>query len=306
MKTGNAFNWGPWWTAVAGRGFTLVELLVVITILVLLLALLAPAMEVAIYRAELTICGTRQKAVAGAMTVYAGEYRRWYPHNSSFERNAGWHGPLLRHLGTAVAVAGAGTPVANGVAVDMRPLLRPYLSINKTLMDPMIESIDLENAPEVLIYGSYSLWNGWKWATNTFKTTERQAKVGDRFDWRGPTGADPPIRWDILVTDFMRANLSGPPPAAEPDGGYWTSHPPLKGTSRLNKFRGQQLYTTAVHYFWIGNAAGRDEVDYNVARQDGSVQTYDQVGYNDPRLIDVAEWNTGAGDNDLYHQLPVR
>ena len=43
------------------RGFTLIELLVVITIIVILLALLVPAINKGIYAAELAKCGSQLK-----------------------------------------------------------------------------------------------------------------------------------------------------------------------------------------------------------------------------------------------------
>ncbi len=52
-------------------GFTLVELLVVITIIVILLALLAPAMDRAMELAERTQCATNLHALYGGVAVYA-------------------------------------------------------------------------------------------------------------------------------------------------------------------------------------------------------------------------------------------
>src|SRR5438876_557647 len=50
--------------------FTLIELLVVVTIIVVLLALLTPALDRAIYQAELTVCAANQHTVgAGAAKV---------------------------------------------------------------------------------------------------------------------------------------------------------------------------------------------------------------------------------------------
>src|SRR5688500_17775374 len=60
------------------RGFTVVELLVVVTIVVMLLALLAPALDKAVYQAELTMCAARLKAHATSATVYAVDHRRRY------------------------------------------------------------------------------------------------------------------------------------------------------------------------------------------------------------------------------------
>ncbi len=59
--------------------FTLVELMVVITIIVVMLALLAPALEKAIYQAELASCGANQRVILGALTTYAMENKRRYP-----------------------------------------------------------------------------------------------------------------------------------------------------------------------------------------------------------------------------------
>ena len=60
--------------------FTLIELLVVITIIVVLLSLLAPAMDQAIYQAELAVCGARQNATCKGLSVYAMDFKRSYPY----------------------------------------------------------------------------------------------------------------------------------------------------------------------------------------------------------------------------------
>ena len=57
-------------------GFTLVELLVVITILVILLAMLVPAMDRAMDAAERTMCASNQDAIATASALYAIENKR--------------------------------------------------------------------------------------------------------------------------------------------------------------------------------------------------------------------------------------
>src|SRR5688500_13745385 len=62
------------------RGFTIVELLVVITIIVILLALLMPGMDRAIYQAELAVCAAKLDAVSSGTTLYALNHRRAYPY----------------------------------------------------------------------------------------------------------------------------------------------------------------------------------------------------------------------------------
>src|ERR1043165_1931025 len=53
------------------RAFTLIELLVVITIIVVLLALLTPALDKAMYQAELAVCGANLRAIANGAIPYA-------------------------------------------------------------------------------------------------------------------------------------------------------------------------------------------------------------------------------------------
>ena len=56
--------------------FSLVELLVVITVIVMLLALLAPAMDTAIEQAQRAVCGANLHAIQAAMTGYAVQDRK--------------------------------------------------------------------------------------------------------------------------------------------------------------------------------------------------------------------------------------
>jgi prepilin-type N-terminal cleavage/methylation domain-containing protein len=49
--------------------FTLVELLVVISIIVLLLALIAPALDKSVYEAQLVRCAAQQKGAAGGPSI---------------------------------------------------------------------------------------------------------------------------------------------------------------------------------------------------------------------------------------------
>src|ERR1041385_2757440 len=61
------------------HAFTLIELLVVITIIILLLALLTPALDKAVYQAELVQCGGNLKLIGTAVIGYAFENKKWYP-----------------------------------------------------------------------------------------------------------------------------------------------------------------------------------------------------------------------------------
>jgi len=59
--------------------FTLIELLVAITIIVALLAMIAPALDQAVNSAMLTRCLTNQHATTQGLTLYLMDHRRTYP-----------------------------------------------------------------------------------------------------------------------------------------------------------------------------------------------------------------------------------
>src|ERR1041385_7231650 len=60
-------------------GFTLIELLVVITVIVTLLAMLAPALDQAVYQAELAVCAAQLGGMGRGVLTYAASYKRHYP-----------------------------------------------------------------------------------------------------------------------------------------------------------------------------------------------------------------------------------
>lgn len=273
--------------AAHARAFTLIELLVVVTIIVVLLALIAPAMDAAIYRAELTICATNQKGIASAMTVYATGHNRFLPYNKSLANNTTWHAPLIK-------LASANN--------DMRQVLSPYLPLQKILFDPMIKPQDIETDAIAQMYGNYSLWNFWKWAPAVDPNSRAQRKLGDRFTYYDGV-LERQYSWDVLACDFMRA--------VNPmtDGKYWTNHPTKSDTSSLFRTApgAANQYT-----FWISTVPKRDLVDFNVARQDGSVETLADVEADDERLAHPTEFNTSRQTGlpglqaEVYHQMPVK
>ena len=69
------------------------ELLVVITIIVILLSLLAPALDEAVYQAELVLCASKLDATALGITGYALDHGRRYPRREAYRNGYGYARP---------------------------------------------------------------------------------------------------------------------------------------------------------------------------------------------------------------------
>jgi prepilin-type N-terminal cleavage/methylation domain-containing protein len=61
------------------RGFSLIELLVVIAVIGVLISLLLPALGKAHEQARLTKCLAHCQQMVGVLTVYAGDFKGWFP-----------------------------------------------------------------------------------------------------------------------------------------------------------------------------------------------------------------------------------
>lgn len=61
------------------RGFTLIEVLVVVAIIALLIALLLPSLQKARWTAKLVACQANMHDLGGAMTMYTNVYHEYYP-----------------------------------------------------------------------------------------------------------------------------------------------------------------------------------------------------------------------------------
>jgi len=275
--------------------FTLVELLVVITIIVVLLAMLAPALDKAVYHAELAVCGAQQRAVTGNVLVYAAEHRRHYPNRVGVDNGVEWNNHQLTLGGSHLAGR------SRIDHLDDRPVLEGYVAINRMLNDPLAEAVDLETTDEqtTVLAGNDIYW-GWH-----LPRGQSMKKIGDRLTY---TESGVTWRFSLLVADRNVHQLS--------EQAHQCSHPDDRGVLVNIMFEDQLLEVGAfgllagqvTFSIWFNNGNDRGLTDNNYAYDDGSVRRLNAVGTNDdPRMV-VVPPTTGPepfGWPDIRQYLPA-
>jgi prepilin-type N-terminal cleavage/methylation domain-containing protein len=276
--------------------FTLIELLVVVTIIVVLLALLTPAIDKAIYSAELAACGANLKGLGTGATTYALDHRRAYPYRPMTHDPNWWHGmPIV---------------LRQAPGPSLHETTRPYIPADMYL-DPLAGKIDLDSLlPSTHIQGNYAIWFGYGYHQNS-----SMDRLGARLGFDGR-------RYDVLASDFDYILTTQPYV-----GG---SHPDAKGVMSFVAFdfaaaglapaqtpavptpQGNDLNWSGSR--WESGANWRrGTIEMSWARTDGSVSRLDAVGLNelddgsavdDPRVDKVPATPGGAGNVTVqYYNL---
>jgi prepilin-type N-terminal cleavage/methylation domain-containing protein len=307
-------------TACRPTGFTLVELLVVITIIVLLLALLAPALDTAIYQAELVVCGAQIKTVCQALTDYAVDQKRRYIHRAGLAGTEGQQGDSwdleLLSPGRGALSFSQVQRTGEVFAPDLRPQLRPYLALNRNLQDPFIEPVDIERARDnEFVYQSYLLFAGWRYTAG--QGGSGMHRIGDRIAWEGR-------QYSVMVADVDKFSLTKPNASS--------SHPDTAGLMQNIVWQGQDavagqlgvggssmaLGTDVTRSWWL--TIGTDDpvrgaLDLNFGYSDLSVQRHMNIRMptnTTPRdrdeRMDVVPWQPhgGAGFDGAYPTAGVQ
>ena len=251
-----------------GPGFTLVELLVTITLIVILIAMLAPAMDRAVYEAELAVCATNLRAIAGGVTTYAAGNERRYPARDGRRNLLDWY-PF-----------GLASYDSGGRYFDERPSLAKALDINGMLNDPAAGKVDLTTKINPYVYTAYSMWFEWEYGSEA-----GMYKLGDRWSWGG-------VDFNVLAGDHDRLDV---PPGTSPTGGSLASHPDEQGV--LSRFKSEASSVTLAR--WQNLTALRGDVNLNFGFTDGSVQRYNRVGLEDERMMQVPD-RADAGQQQYW------
>jgi prepilin-type N-terminal cleavage/methylation domain-containing protein len=279
-------------------GFTLVELLVVVTMIVVLMAMLAPALDQAIYRAELVQCAARQAGITTSVQLYAMGHKRIYPALDPFDAGvqpANIKGPV-----------GGGGP-GNSDPFDYRPKVRAYMPVNN-LHCPMAGTLDLEDDSSVWIWTTYEIRAGFGYFTKDGlgAVTGRSPgmwRIGDRWQFTD-TQTDPgkPTTYDfnIVVGDIDRHTDTDRSAASHPDRGD-------AANLILESYR-DPLY---IYNLWVTKKDGvmrTGLLDANWAYQDGSAGTVAGIKPHpqvDERMARIPAWGNGNNyKNAHYSQVP--
>ncbi|MBI1338382.1 MAG: prepilin-type N-terminal cleavage/methylation domain-containing protein [Phycisphaera sp.] len=270
--------------------FTLVELLVVVTIATLLIAILLPALSRARYKARNVVCVMNLKQVAVGVTSYASDNAAHYPYCPSEE--------------TGYMVAPTVIALNSGASsFDWRQGLKPYFGgtlkgswlcplapeqYSKGAVDYNNPGIDIDTANNPAIVTSYSHYFGrtsinnvnppvanadTRWGSGAVYFTVKQGmkKIGDteRFDSAGTMYDNKDFR--LISSDVVW---------------FWNNMEWLHKTPGAVE-EGQTYYRE----YYISNPASvtPQRVDYNYSTDDGAVRTLYSVGYLDPRVTATKE-----------------
>jgi hypothetical protein len=259
-----------------------------------LLALLTPALDKAIFEAEMAVDMAQHGGIAKGATAYAMGFRRLYPYRPTMDKENGQFERIQSGL-------------VGGVYNDDRPILRQFMGM-KMFQCPFNDQVDYDTTRnDVWILPSTLLWfSGRGLIDKAGQKYRPMRRVGDRVEWSGPRhpflGDTEPRTWafDYLASETDWNRMFDQVRTAHPDDEGVLSPEALQGESVF-------LVLLGVRSRWRSYETGeRGSISQIYARTDGSVRRINDIKNHDPqRTVEVPEFeNDGEFPNNAEH-LPV-
>ncbi len=175
---------GAWPLAAPGRRFTLIEMLVVISIIAILAAMLTPALMKAREAANSTFCKSNLKQLTMALLMYAGDFNDYVPGHNGFGADGSytyytyapgffWKYMIMPYVGIEVKEPDAW---GDNCLKDVRNGLMERMKGSNVFMCPNVERRAEKGYP---FERSYGLADGYTWtnhATWRIRNNLRQIK----------------------------------------------------------------------------------------------------------------------------------
>jgi competence protein ComGC len=242
--------------------FSLVEILVVVSIITVLLAIALPVASSAIYRAEQLRCATNLKAIASGVQTYAVGHNRYYPYRAAIHRS---------NTKVPNIIAQQPGPLGTGADRDDRPYLKDHVEL-KSLLDPFNDPIDLSpqaSGPNVHVFANYALWWGMFYSGHGGGMT----RMGGRMSFNQMSFSLLASDWDAFET------TSGEKVHAS----HYDHDSVLTALVEQSVGRNTRAiwYNTLVHE--------RGAIDTNYVYEDGSVQHLKEVRYDEAPAFGLGE-----------------
>ena len=270
------------------RGFTLAEMMTAVAIIVLLVAILVPALQGALYAAKLAKCGANMDSFAVSVNIYAHENKRHYPDRPTSRAlkvtltPQAQEGEWLVWYRTPMGLLRAswyGQNNAEGVEMaDDRPIFQSILDVKATFLDPFVTPVDLMHPDSYdadTVVASYDILMGWD-----YQDEQKIVRIGDVMTY---TTATRQFRWDILMMDRdtnVRQWSNPAPGVGTPfDQVAGSSHPARRGrfnedvnTARASGIRDNAVSYWSSQYAMPGPRPSGTKLDRNFVHTDGSVE----------------------------------
>jgi type II secretory pathway pseudopilin PulG len=273
------------------EAFTLIELLVIVTIIVLLLALLAPALDEAVYQAELAVCQARMRGAGTGVIQYTLDNRRAYP------MRQGPRDTVLQWVPNEVA----------SNQYDDRGTIFKAVDPVRTL-DPFCPPIDpAKSGANTFVAVSYCLWFDWRFQRGFGEAS--MSRYGDRFTWTDSAGVQ--TAYSLLMSDEDRVT-GGLDMSSHPDrDGILAASPAYQDEPNIIPFFNLVGAFVTMSY-WSSAGRGpqvRGALDLNYAYDDGSATRLNHVTLKDPRVNLVPDHTLHGGPSvgtTSWRQIPAR